>query len=62
MATTPLLPAQLFCKERALMSCECIRQCHAFYCKPLAQEPWVYDCTNFRAPHGELPRRPAALG
>jgi hypothetical protein len=49
--------AQLFCKERALMSCECIRQCHAHYCKPLEKLPWVYDCTNFRAPHGGPPGR-----
>jgi hypothetical protein len=48
-----LLLPQLFCKERALMSCECMRQCHAFYCRAQEKQPWVYDCTNFKAFHGE---------
>jgi hypothetical protein len=49
----PFACVQLFCKEQALQSCECLRQCHAHYCTASDVRPWEYTCTAFRALHGE---------
>jgi hypothetical protein len=56
------LPAQLFCKEQARMSCECLRQCHAHYCNASTIDPGNYDCISYREPLGGWPAGPGAAG
>jgi hypothetical protein len=54
------LPLQIWCKEHARLSCECLRQCHAHYCNEEDGDP--SDCISYREPHSEWPaRRPGAL-
>jgi hypothetical protein len=47
----PLLPLQMWCKEHARLSCECMRQCHAHYCNEENGDP--AECVSFREPHSE---------
>ena len=46
------LALQLFCKSDARLSCECLRQCRAFYCVGNSDPLLIFDCSYIMPANG----------